>query len=118
MKMITKPLALKEKYWTETENAAYARELFIIMMDFLVQDYQGNHCMLLPIVHLICNMQLKRNDQLQNQRISKYLENVGKNKIVRVRDTDTVSVPAVEVPLSIEQCLSALLYMESTTTSP
>ena len=55
--MITKPLALKEKYWTETENAAYARELFIIMMDFLVQD-PGNHYMLLPIVHLICNMQL------------------------------------------------------------
>ena len=57
IKMITKPLALKEKYWTETENAAYARELFIIMMDFLVQD-PGNHYMLLPIVHLICNMQL------------------------------------------------------------
>ena len=57
IKMITKPLALKEKYWTETENAAYARELFIIMMDFLVQD-PANHYMLLPIVHLICNMQL------------------------------------------------------------
>ena len=55
--MITKPLALKEKYWTETENAAYARELFIIMMDFLAQD-PANHYMLLPIVHLICNMQL------------------------------------------------------------
>ena len=63
IKMITKPLALKEKYWTETENAAYARELFIIMMDFLVQD-PGNHYMLLPIVHLICNMQLHDDNKL------------------------------------------------------
>ena len=38
VKVMIKPLLIKEKYWTEAENATYARELLTILMDFMVQD--------------------------------------------------------------------------------
>jgi hypothetical protein len=58
VKVMIKPLLIKEKYWTEAENATYARELLTILMDFMVQD-PGNHFLLIPIVHFMCNLQLK-----------------------------------------------------------
>ena len=59
-------------------------------------------------------------DQLSEKDLDNLLKvlGAGKIKILHVRDTNTVFVPAVEVPLFIQQCLSALPYMESTTTSP
>ena len=58
VKVTIKPLLIKEKYWTEAENATFARELLTILMDFMVQD-PGNHFLLIPVVHFMCNLQLK-----------------------------------------------------------
>ena len=58
VKVTIKLLLIKEKYWTEAENATFARELLTILMDFMVQD-PGNHFLLIPVVHFMCNLQLK-----------------------------------------------------------